>query len=240
MSFDPIPDEVWDDWKWFVFPEGCLLGLREGTHRLDNSDIVISPCYVVNLPKLIMSDIMWASRLENTSQGIVDTDDYFRSVRVSVDSLIDGIVFLLSQHPMVLRRRTSEAVEEKEMRDALEKEEFILVNQGSEAQEQLNLADLDVQFFNPYGEGAKPCNDLIGLIPAENCIKELTYAKSDLPNSVVREVIGQAINELEKRQMIKVENGVVVGMTAKGKAVLDVEPVHDMFSCRCEVESPGQ
>lgn len=239
LSFDPIPDEVWEDWKWFVCPEGCLLGMREQRYQVENSDVSLTPCYVVNLPKLVMSDVMWASRLENTPSGVVDTDNYLREVMVSVDSLIDGLVFLLSQHPMVVRRKAGGSEEERRLAEVLDREEFILVNKGNEGREKLDLADLDVQFFNPFAEGAKPCPDMLGMVPAEMCIKELSIAKAGLPDSVVREVIGHAIEELRRRGMIQVEEGTVIGMTPKGRAVLDVEPVHDLLTCRCEVRSAG-
>jgi hypothetical protein len=240
MSFDPIPDEIWEDWKWFVCPEGCLLGMRDDKYRVANSDVVLAPCYVVNLPKLIMSDVMWSSRLDSTAGGAVDTNDYLRSVRVSVDSLIDGMIYLLSQHPMVVRRRADGDDEAQKLAEALSEEELILVSSGSTAVQNLDMADLDVQFFNPFAEGMKPCSDILGLIPAEMCIKELGMAKADLPNSVVREVIQQSIEELRRRELVLVEDGVVIGMTPKGKAVLDVEPVNDMLSCRCEVAPTGQ
>ncbi|OPY33102.1 MAG: hypothetical protein A4E32_00775 [Methanomassiliicoccales archaeon PtaU1.Bin124] len=236
MSFDPIPDEIWDDWKWFVCPEGCLLGLRDDRYRVDGSEVHLTPNYVINLPKLIMSDVMWASRLDNTAEGVVDTKDYFRSVRVSVDSIIDGIIFLISQHPMVVLQRPTEAQCERRLTDALSEDELILVSSGTQARENLDTADLDVQFFNPFAEGARPIVDMLGLIPAEMCIKELSLAKANQPDSVVREVISNAIEELRSRQMVNVEDGVVVSMTLKGKAVLDVEPVHDMLSCSCQVD----
>jgi len=239
LSFDPIPDEVWEEWKWFVCPEGCLLGMREHRYQVENSDVNLTPCYVVNLPKLVMSDVMWASRLENTPAGVVDTDDYLRTVRVDVDSLIEGLIYLLSQHPMVVRRRASDSEQERQLTDALDREEFILVNEGGEGREKLDLADLDVQFFNPFAEGARPCPDMLGMVPAEMCIKELSIAKAGMPDSVVREVIGKAIEELFQRGMIRVEDGMVTGMTPKGKAVLEVEPVHDLLTCKCEVESSG-
>lgn len=240
LTFDPIPDEVWNDWKWFVYPEGCLLGMREGKHRVGNADIVLTPCYIVNLPKLVMSDIMWASRLDTTSEGVVDTQDHLRPVCISVDSVLESIIYLLSQYPMVIRRRGSEGDLQKDISDMIQEDELVLLNQGSEASKRLGLEDLEVQFYNPYSEGAKPCVDILGMVIAEACINELSIAKAGIPDSVVRETICNTIGELEKRELVKVKDGVVTGMTEKGKAVLDVEPVHDMLSCRCEVEPSGQ
>lgn len=239
LSFDPIPDQLWEDWKWFVYPEGLVLGMREGRHRVPNSSVVLTPCYVVNIPKLIMSDIMWTSRLESTPDGTRDTGDYLRRVNVSVDSLMDGIIFLLSQNPMVVKRRGEGKPLPEALRDSLESDdELILVQESSESERKLSRDDLAVEFFNPFDtEAEHRAAEMLGLIAPEACIKELALQKADEDHSMVRETILTAIEELKGRGMILVEGDAVVGMTERGRSLLEVEPVNDTLACRCEVES---
>jgi hypothetical protein len=240
LSFDPIPDELWEDWKWFVYPEGLVLGMREGKHRVPNSTLLLTPCYVVNVPKLIMSEVMWTSRFNTTSQGVVDSGDYLRRVSISAESIIDSIIFLLSQNPMVVTRRPFQEPSplEVELNQALQEgQELILMGQGSEAERCLSLDDLKVEFFNPFEEGnSERGQDLVGMVSPEGCIKELSLAKVELPSSLVREAIGQAIQELCSRGFIIVDDGTVVGMTVKGRELLEIEPVSDTLACKCEVE----
>jgi hypothetical protein len=242
VSFDPIPDDMWDDWKWFVYPEGHILGMREGRHRINSSGVVLTPCYIVNLPKLIMSDVMWSSRLETAPEGPKDTNDYLRPVRVSVDSLIDNMIFMLSQYPMVVSRKVSP--EGSTMAERLEAvlargDEMIMFNKDG-IDGTLSLNDLDVQFFNPFSDGSKQPDDLIGVIAAEGCINELSMARANAPDSAVRQILNDTMLELSKRGLVKHDGEAIVGMTERGKRLLELEPVIDALSCRCETEAPEE
>jgi hypothetical protein len=238
VSFDPVPDDIWDDWKWLVFPEGSLLGMKEGRHRLGSSSLVLTPCYMVNLPKLIMSDIMWASRLESTSNGMVDTNNCLRPVNISIDSLIDGLIYMLSQHPMVIsKRKKGLTILPEELGQLMEgPDELILLSGLNEAEQRLSLEDIEVEFRNPFGEEGRPREMFIDLIPAESCIRELSLSKADLPRSVVRMTLQGAMDELQRRGMINVREGSVTSMTERGRSLIEFEPVNDPLSCRCEVE----
>ncbi|MCE5295837.1 MAG: hypothetical protein LLG16_01885 [Euryarchaeota archaeon] len=241
MTFDPIPDDMWEDWKWFVYPEGRILGMREGRHRINNSGVVLTPCYIVNLPKLIMSDVMWASRLESTPEGPRDTNDYLRPVRVSADSLIENIIFLLSQYPMVVSRKVSPkgSTMEERIKIALERGDDMIMLDENGIDGTLSMNDLDVQFFNPFSDDAKGPEELIGVIAAEGCINELSMARADAPDSTVRQVLNDAIAELSQRGLVEAKDGAIVRMTEKGKRLLELEPVVDALSCRCETEAPN-
>lgn len=236
MSFDPVPEDIWDDWKWFVCPEGCVLGMKEGTHRVNGSELVLTPCYVVNLPKLIMSEVMWASRLESTPGGTVDTNKCMRPVKISIDSLIDGLIHILSQYPMVISKRRKGGSLPEELGRMLDSDELVLLGGPSEAEQRLSLEDIDVEFRNPFGEEGRPQENFIALVPAERCIRELSLAKADLPGSLVRMTLQGAVDELMHRGLIDVKDGSIISMTERGRSLIEFEPVKDAVSCRCEVE----
>jgi hypothetical protein len=238
MTFDPVPEDIWEDWKWFVYPEGYILGMKESAHRVGGSQLAMTPYYVVNLPKLIMSEVMWASRLKSTPDGVVDTNDCMRPVNVSIDSLIEGLIYVLSQYPMVISKRVGgrKDIPEKLGQMLEGSEELILLGGLSNAEQSMSLEDVEVEFRNPYGESGRPGETFIALIPAESCIRELSLAKADLPRSPVRETIQGALNELQRRGMIDVKEGTVVVMTERGRTMIEFEPVKDSLSCRCEVE----
>jgi hypothetical protein len=244
LSFDTIPDDLWEDWKWFVYPEGLVLGMREGKHRVPNSSLLLTPCYVVNVPKLIMSEVMWASRYETTAKGLIDTGQYLRRVNIGTEDVIDSIIFLLSQNPMVVTRKTCQGPSalEVELNQALQDgRELILMGQGNEAERQLSLDDLKVEFFNPFEDGkAERGQDLVGRVSPEGCSKELSMAKVELPSSMVRDAIAQAMDELSTRGLIMLDAGTAIGMTKRGQERLEIVPVSDTLACKCEVELVGE
>lgn len=241
VSFDPIPEDMWEDWKWFVYPEGHILGMREGRHRVESSGVVLIPCYIVNLPKLIMSEVMWASRTERGPDGERDTYDYLRTVHVDVDSLIDEMIFMLSQYPMVVLKKVSP--DGSTMKERIEAalatgDELILLDEEG-APRTLAMYGLEVRFFNPFAEREDDHEEIIGIIAAERCINELMLAKVDAPGSHVREAILSSMHELEERGLVDHGSGVVTRMTERGRRLLELEPVIDAMACRCEVEGPS-
>lgn len=236
MTFDPVPDDIWEDWKWFVCPEGYILGMNEGAHRLGGSHLALTPCYVFNLPKLIMSDVMWASRLKNAPEGVVDTNDFLQKVNICIDSLIDGLIHILSQYPMVISKRKGIENLTDELGQILEgSNEIILLGGLNEAEQSLSLEDIEVEFRNPFGEDGASHETFIAMIPAESCIRELSIAKGDLSHSQVRILLQGAVEELHRRGMIIVKEGFIDSMTERGRVIIEFEPVKDFLSCRCEV-----
>jgi len=75
----------------------------------------------------------------------------------------------------------------------------------------------------------------LGFSP-EGCIKELSMAKVELPSSMVRDAIAQAMEELSARDLLMLEAGTAIGMTKRGQELLEIEPVSDTLACKCEVE----
>jgi len=242
VSFDPIPDDLWDDWKWFVYPEGRILGMREGQHRINSSGLILTPCYIVNLPKLIMSDVMWTSRTETTREGARDSGVYLRPVRVNADSVLGNMVFLLSQYPMVISRKVSPkgSTTDERLVAALERGDDMIMLDGNGIDDSLSMNELDIKFFNPFAEGSKEPEDLIGIIAAECCINELSMAKADITGSSVGQILNGVIHELSERGLVVLDGDTITKMTEKGKRLLDLEPVTDALSCRCETESPKE
>jgi hypothetical protein len=61
-------------------------------------------------------------------------------------------------------------------------------------------------------------------------------AKVELPSSMVRDAIAQAMDELSTRGLIMLDAGTAIGMTKRGQELLEIEPVNDTLACKCEVE----
>ncbi|MFA5314193.1 MAG: hypothetical protein WC375_12905, partial [Methanomassiliicoccales archaeon] len=90
---------------------------------------------------------------------------------------------------------------------------------------------------NPFSEGDRSCDDLIGIIAPEGCINELSLAKANAPDTSVRQVMQNAIQELSERGFIEHDGDLITRMTERGKRLLELEPVVDALSCRCETDT---
>jgi hypothetical protein len=215
MDMVNIPDDLWDDWSWFITPHELRCIVVEDEKVIEPAKVAVTPVYTLNLPKLIMSDIALASRLEQTTAGIVDTGIICRDVRLTPETLTLTISQLLLHCPLVVRR--AEGTSETPFSD---------------------VADgLEICFYNPLliedDQGSK---DLFCMEPPSRCIEELSM---DANEGKLATAVRMAIDELASRSLIDVEDGVVVRITERGKRLIETEPLNDRVICAYEMRPLG-
>ena len=207
MDLVSIPDDLWGDWTWFVTPHELRCTVVEDEKVIEQAKVAVTAVYTMNLPKMIMSDLALASRLEKTNAGIVDTGIICRDVHLTPETLTHTISQLLLHCPLVVRR--AEGTSETPFSD---------ISDG-----------LEVCFYNPLliddDQGSR---DLFCMEPPARCIEELSL---DANEGKLVAAIHTTIEELASRSLIDVEGGVILRITEKGKRLIEAEPLGDRVIC---------
>ena len=207
MDLVNIPDDLWEDWTWFVTPHELRCIVVEDEKVIEPAKVAVTAVYTLNLPKMIMSDLALASRLEKTDAGIVDTGIICRDVHLTPEILTHTISQLLLHCPLVVRRAggTSETP-------------FSDISDG-----------LEVCFYNPLMiENDQGSKELYCMEPPTRCIEELSL---DANEGKLVSAVRTAVEELASRSLIDVEGGLILRITEKGKRLIDSEPLGDRVIC---------
>lgn len=211
MELVNIPDDLWEDWTWFITPHELRCTVIEDEKMIEQAKVAVTAVYTLNLPKMIMSDVALASRLEQTNAGIVDTGIMGRDVHLTPETLTHTISQLLMHCPLVVRKAEGDT-----------NTPFSDVSEG-----------LEVCFYNPLliddDQGSR---DLFCLEAPTRCIEELS---TDVPEGKLVTAVRTAIDELASRGLIDVEDGVVVRVTEKGQRLIEAEPLSDRVICAYEM-----
>jgi hypothetical protein len=215
MELVSIPDDLWEDWTWFITPHELRCTVVEDEKMIEQANVVVTAVYTLNLPKIVMNDVALASRLEQTNVGIIDTGIICRDVHLTPETLTHTISQLLLHCPLVVRK--AEGTNETPFSD---------VSDG-----------LEVCFYNPLliddDQGSR---DLFCLEPPTRCIEELS---TDVPEGRLVTAVRAAIDELASRSLIDVHDGAVVRITEKGKRLIEAEPLNDRVICAYELRPLG-
>ncbi|HEY3421426.1 MAG TPA: hypothetical protein VGK23_12815 [Methanomassiliicoccales archaeon] len=211
MELVNIPDDLWEDWSWFITPHDLRCTVIEDEKVIEEAKVAVTAVYTLNLPKMVMSDVALASRLERTNVGIIDTGIICRDVHITPETLTHTMTQLLLHCPLVVRPAEGER-----------ETQFSDVSDG-----------LEICFYNPLmmedDEGSK---ELYCLESPSRCIEELSM---DATEGTLATAVRTAIDELASRALIDVEEGVIVRVTEKGKRLMETEPLNDRVICAYEL-----
>jgi hypothetical protein len=207
MELVSIPDDLWDDWSWFVTPHDLRCTVVEEEKVIELAKVAVTALYTLNLPKLIMNDVSLASRLEKTAVGIIDTGIMDREVHLTHETLVQTISHLMLHCPLVVRK--AEGTGETPFSDIID--------------------ELEICFYNPLLIDDDPgSRDLFCMEPPTRCIEELSMATTEGKLAVA---LRSAIDELASRSLIEVQDGVIVRISEKGKRLIGAEPLNDRVIC---------
>ena len=207
MDLVSIPDDLWEDWSWFITPHELRCTVIEDEKVIEDAKVAVTAVYTLNLPKMVMSDVALASRLEKTNAGIIDTGIICRDVHITPETLTHTMTQLLLHCPLVVRPAEGE-----------HETSFSDVSDG-----------LEICFFNPLmidnDDGSKL---LYCLESPTRCIEELSMETTE---GKLAAAVRMTIEELASRSLIDVENGVIIRVTEKGKRLIETEPLNDRVVC---------
>ncbi|HUT26894.1 MAG TPA: hypothetical protein VMW85_02460 [Methanomassiliicoccales archaeon] len=242
LSFDEIPEDLWDDWVWLVSPAGLMRAVEEESQPILSSSYQVTSTYTINLPKMVLFDLMWSSRLEVGENGVVDAMDLHRTVDRNPNLILDSLDFLLRNYPLVLRWKLSpEQITDlsPNIWDDISEPPDLLWHVPQELEGMsLDLESLAIDYFNPFIPSLRRLmvhRSVIGVISPLKTLDHVRMARED-PDHVMREGLLTSIEELRSRGLIEVGEGRVRRLTEKGARMIGTEPLSDCLGCRCRVE----
>ncbi len=207
MDVVNIPDDLWDDWSWFITPHDLRCTVIEDEKVIEEAKVAVTAVYTLNLPKMVMSDLALASRLERTNVGIVDTGIVCRDVHITPETLTHTMTQLLLHCPLVVRPAEGER-----------ETPFSDVSDG-----------LEICFFNPLMmEDDQGSKELYCMESPTRCIEELSMEAEE---GKLATAVLTAVEELASRALIDVEDGIIIRVTEKGKRLMETEPLNDRVVC---------
>lgn len=243
LTFDEIPEDLWEDWVWLVSPGSLTRTVEEETQPLLSSPYQVTSVYTVNLPKLVLFDIMWSSRLEMSDEGVSDVNDLCRPVQRDADDILGSLEFLLRNYPLVLRWKLPPekvATLSPSLWDDINEPPELLWNVPQELEGlPLDLESLSIDFFNPFIPSLRRLGihrSVIGVISAVRSLDQVRSALTDPDGNPLREAVETALNELASRGLVELQENRLRRMTDKGVRMTQTEPLNDCLSCRCRVE----
>ena len=240
LTFEEIPEELWEDWVWLVSPPGLVRAVEEETQPLMSSPYQLTSTYTFNLPKVALFSLVWSSRLDGEDGAVVGGLD--RPVRLDADRALRDLAFLLRSYPLVLRWK----VEPDELKDlspnlwddVMAPPELLWsVPQELEGRT-MDLESLSIDFFNPFVPSLRRLGvhrSVIGVISPVKSLERVAMAMSEDENEL-REAVESSIQELERRGLMESTPDGMMRLTEKGGRMVETEPLSDCLNCRCRVE----
>jgi len=241
LTFEEIPEDLWDDWVWLVSPPGLTRAVEEETQPLLSSPYQLTSTYTMNMPKVVLFHMAWSCRVEG--DGGPGSDNLHVPVRMDVDTALRGLLFLLRNYPLVLRWRLEPdrlASLAPNLWDDVQEPPEMLWHVPQELEGQaLDLDSLSIEFFNPFVPALLLAGIHRSVIGVISPVKSLDLAISSLipgTESDWRETMDMTISELERRDLIEVTEDGLRRFTEKGRRMVRTEPLSDCLGCRCRIE----
>jgi hypothetical protein len=219
-----------------------MRAVEEESQPILSSPYQVTSIYTVNLPKLVLFDLMWSSHLEMVGDGMFDSNQLRRAARLDVDGVLQSLAFLVQSYPLVLRwnlppERLAEL--SPNIWDDITEPPELLWNVPQELEEcALDLDSLAIDFFNPFVpslRGSGVHRSVIGVISA---VKSLRQVRSvlDRTDGDLRQAVLTSIDELVRRGLVECAEHEHHRMTERGARMIETEPLSDCLKCRCRVE----
>ncbi len=243
LTYEEIPEDLWEDWVWLVSPPGLMRSVEEETQPLLNSPYQITSTYTANFPKIVLFHMSWSCAIDMDADGAVGPGDLNFPVRMDTDVALQGLHFLLKNYPLVLRWKLGDeqrAALAPNLWDDLQEPPELLWHVPQELEGQtLDLESIAIEFFNPFVPALRALGmhrSVIGIISPARSL-DLTMS-SLIPGveSEWREAMDMAICELERRGLIEPSGDGRRRFTERGKRMAVTEPLSDCLSCRCRIE----
>ncbi len=243
LTFDEIPEDLWEDWVWLVSPAGLMCSVEEDSQPILSSSYHVTPTYTINLPKMVLFDLMWNSRLEVVRGAVTDVNDMCRTVECDVNGVLGSLALLLKNYPLVLRwKMEPEQVGELSPNiwdDVTEPPELLWHVPPELEGRSLDLESLAIDFFNPFIAPLRRSGvhrSVIGVISPVKSLDHVNAAIHGMDDDPLREVLRASIQELERRGLVECTEGKLRRMTERGARMAHIEPLLDCLSCRCRVD----
>jgi hypothetical protein len=241
MTFEEIPEDLWDDWVWLVSPPGLIRVVEEDTQPLLNSPYQLTSTYTVNLPKVVLFHMSWSCKVEANGDDPEDLLD--APVHMDTDMALRGLLFLLRNYPLVLRWKVEPErlpTLSPNVWDDVSEPPDLLWHVPTELEGQaLDLESMSIDFFNPFIPALRSAGvhrSVIGVISPVKSLDRVASAFIPGCESDLREAMDSAIGELERRRLIESTDDGLRRFTERGARMVDTEPLSDCLSCRCRVE----
>jgi hypothetical protein len=243
MTFEEIPEDLWDDWVWLVSPPGLMRTVEEDAQPLLNSPYQLTSTYAVNMPKVVLFHMSWSCAMDTDSEAGMGPVDLRVPVRMDVDTALNGLLFLIRNYPLVLRwkldadQRASLA---PNLWDDLQEPPELLWHVPQELEGQaLDLESIAIEFFNPFVPALRSAGvhrSVIGIISASRSIDLAASSLIPGTESDWREAMRMSISELERRGLIEPTGDGRRRFTERGGRMVATEPLSDCLSCRCRID----
>lgn len=242
LTFEEIPEDLWEDWVWLVSPTGLMRAVEEESQPILSSPYQVTSIYTINLPKLVLFDLMWSSRLEMVGGGMVDSNHLHRAARLDVDSVLLSLAFLIQSYPLVLRWNLPpdklSALAPNLWDDITEPPELLWSLPQELEGVAVDLDSLAIDFFNPFVPSLRSSGvhrSVIGVISAMKSLQQVRAAL-DHEDGELRQAVLTSIDELVRRGMMERTEREHHRMTERGARMIETEPLSDCLSCRCRIE----
>ncbi|MBI0582215.1 MAG: hypothetical protein JET69_04285 [Methanomassiliicoccales archaeon] len=241
LTYEEIPEDLWEDWVWLVSPPGLTRGVEEETQPLLNSPYQLTSTYTVNFPKIVLFHMSWSCAVE--ADGDVSSNDLRAAVHMDTDVALQGLLFLLKNYPLVLRWKLDDyqrASLAPNLWDDLQEPPELLWHVPQELEGRaLDLESISIEFFNPFVPALRLAGIPRSVIGVISPVKSMDLAISSLIPGVEsdwREAMAMAIYELERRGLVEIADQGRMRLTERGRRMVVTEPLSDCLSCRCRIE----
>ncbi len=243
LTFDEIPEDLWEDWVWLVSPAGLMRTVEEETQPLLSSPYQLTSTYSFNLPKLVLFSLVWSFRMDQETDVELDLEDLHPAVRMDADTALRGLSLLLRSYPLVLRWKIDQdrllELAPNLWDDVQAPPELLwYVPQELEGRT-LDLDSISIDFFNPFVPSLKLMGmhrSVIGVISPVRSLEKVAVAMQEEEGNDLREALDTSLEELEVRGLIERVADGRRRITEKGTRMVETEPLSDCLSCRCRVE----
>ncbi|HPD08351.1 MAG TPA: hypothetical protein PKZ73_00860 [Methanomassiliicoccales archaeon] len=243
LTFEEIPEDLWEDWVWLVSPAGLMWAVEEAPQPLLSTPYLLTPIYTVNMPKMVLFHMAWSGDFDIDGDGKVRTEEPYPPVRMDADIALRGLLFLLRNYPLVLRWKLEPdrlaSLAPNVWDDVLEPPEALWHVPPELEGEPVDLENISIEFFNPFIQSLRfrgVHRSLIGVVSPMRSIARATAALVPEAESDWREAMAMAIQELERRGLIEAVDAGLYRFTERGARMTATEPVSDCLCCRCRIE----
>jgi hypothetical protein len=242
LTFEEIPEDLWEDWVWLVSPTGLIRTVEEESQPLLSTPYQVTSMYTINLPKMVLFDLMWSSRLR-AEEDVLDIGDLCHPVQRGPVDVLGSLVILLKNYPLVLRWKLSPeevATLSPSIWDDVTEPPDLLWHVPMELEcSEMDMDSLCIDFFNPFIPSLRRLGvhrSVIGVISPVRSLDQVTSAMTEPEDNALWEAVQSSIQELADRRLVELCEGKVGRMTERGARMAEAEPLSDCLSCRCRVE----